>query len=270
MAFIATSILAVGTASVVQVWRAERKKRKSRARALRRPTLRAAEVLARLDAEGAQTWPMLAVHVRSVRLPPRFAGQGLRVRVKCGEAGVSTRCDTQPAWAALPARPAAARFVSRLPERQEPAQAFADFGSTCIFEGNRHGETVVRIRLLDASGHSRLAETSLRVSCSLRQFAHMDDMELNLYGTGLRATEVVGHLTIAADLVAVPREGLKGYLELMEAQRRGGALRTAPQALVQGWVPEGGLEPEAARCITGQPLARAARAGTGSPSTASE
>mmetsp|Transcript_61184 Transcript_61184/g.122626 ORF Transcript_61184/g.122626 Transcript_61184/m.122626 type:complete len:279 (-) Transcript_61184:400-1236(-) len=229
---VSLSLLAVGTVGVVSYCRNEHKRK---VKATRGP-MTLTEMLANLDADGVMTWPVLAVHVRSAHMAPHLAQDSLLVRVKVGEEGASVCCDTEETRATLPARPAASWFVSRLPQRKEPQLAEADFGSTCLFQGQRKGESFIRIRLMQAGPRGKtLAKASLRVTCSgLRQFAQMEETELQLYGTGLHAHKVVGRINVGADMCAVQRDSLPQYLHLLQLQKRNGAFRVMPRLFAEG------------------------------------
>lgn len=235
---ISLSLLAVGTVGVVSYCRNEHKRK---VKALRGPTT-LSEMLASLDADGVMTWPVLAVHLRRASLAPHLAEEALKVRIKVGDEGASVHCDTEETVATMPVRSAASWFVAKIPERREPQVAVADFGSTCLFQGQRKGETFIRIRLRQAKSIGKtLAKASLRVTCGgLRQFAQMEETELQLYGTGLHAHRVVGHIRVAADMCAVRKEALPQYLQLLQLQRRNGAFRVAPRLFTEGHVDEEG------------------------------
>mmetsp|Transcript_69621 Transcript_69621/g.203772 ORF Transcript_69621/g.203772 Transcript_69621/m.203772 type:complete len:240 (+) Transcript_69621:47-766(+) len=200
---VSLSLLAVGTVGVVSYCRNEHKRK---VKATRGPTT-LSEMLANLDADGLMNWPVLAVHVRSAHIAPHLARGGLMARVKVGEEGASVSCDTEETMATLPARPAASWFVAKPPQRKTPQLAVADFGSTCLFQGQRKGESFIRIRLLQAGSMGKtVAKASLRVTCSgLRQFAQMED-------------------------------SLPQYLHLLQMQKRNGAFRVMPRLFTEGHV----------------------------------
>mmetsp|Transcript_23309 Transcript_23309/g.48521 ORF Transcript_23309/g.48521 Transcript_23309/m.48521 type:complete len:271 (+) Transcript_23309:61-873(+) len=231
---VSLSLLAVGTVGVVSYCRNEHKRK---VKATRGPTT-LSEMLANLDADGLMNWPVLAVHVRSAHIAPHLAGGGLMARVKVGEEGASVSCDTEETMATLPARPAASWFVAKPPQRKTPQLAVADFGSTCLFQGQRKGESFIRIRLLQAGSMGKtVAKASLRVTCSgLRQFAQMEETELQLYGRGIHAHKVVGRIHVAADMCGIQRDSLPQYLHLLQMQKRNGAFRVMPRLFTEGHV----------------------------------
>lgn len=237
---ISLSLLAVSAAGVVSFCRSEHRRRSGG-----RPPSTLSEMFAAITPEGVLPCPMLAVHVHTAKLAPGLAREGLIVRVKVGEEGCSSKCDTPETLATHPVRSAASWFVPKLPQRKEQEYAVADFGSTCLFQVKRKSSAFLRLRIMHPGALGRtVARASLRLTCSgMKNNATLEETELPLYGTGLHVQKVVGTISLSADMCNVRKEVLGQYCQLLQIQRTHGAFRVVPTLVAQGSLDDADEEP---------------------------
>jgi len=221
-----TILLATGAIAVYAAHRAERMTEKARRGPVTLPEMMDADSVT--DEAPVE---VLAVHVRGARLSRYLHGEKLKVRVKYGDPGLSIHCDTSEDTALPPPPSPASKFVPRLPHydsEQDEKSLTADFGTTCLFLGQRSGQNRLRFRIMRSSFLGRtLAKAELRIP-ALAQLRHHEfaghDFQLELRGPSQQNQpqeqgEVIGILDVALETRVMPKGELRDYLKLLGAEK---------------------------------------------------
>eukprot|EP00933_Yihiella_yeosuensis_P020249 TRINITY_DN16278_c0_g1_i1.p1 TRINITY_DN16278_c0_g1~~TRINITY_DN16278_c0_g1_i1.p1 ORF type:complete len:289 (+),score=41.13 TRINITY_DN16278_c0_g1_i1:115-981(+) len=229
-------LLATGAIAVYAAHRAEKLSEKARRGPVTLP-----EIISAPNVEDAMSVQVLAVHIRSAHLSRQhFFNDRLKVRVKYGEPGASIHCDTEEAVASPPEPSPAARFVARLPHlHSELEPVTADFGTTCLFLGQRNGENIIRIRVMKAGLFGRtIAKADLRIS-TMNQLSTWQDYDLPLYrySDDYCQTEL-GKLDVAVETRVMPKGDLRQYLSLLGARKQHEAFFMGIMPVTEGQVSE--------------------------------
>lgn len=211
-------LLATGAIAIYAAHRAEQMSEKARRGPITLPEMRDAK-----NVDDDAPVQLLAVHVRSGRFRQGFLGQQLKVRVKYGDPGVSIHCDTTQAMP-LPEPPSpGARYVSRLQEGLAAGAREclnAEFGTTCLFLGQRAAHNKIRIRLIRAGFVGKtVAKAELQIP-SLGLCGPWMEHELELVGNGGPISSVLGHLDIALETKVMLKGELRQYLRLLGAKKQ--------------------------------------------------
>jgi hypothetical protein len=194
---------------------------------------------------------VIAVHIRRVRISPHFLGERLKLRVKVGEPGNSTKCDTPTQLVEPPPRPVESSFVAHVcePSHQD---AFLDFGTTCFFLGSkddlRVGSVPIRFRLMRVGIFGGvLAKASFRSppDCDLASSLVYSEMPFEISGGAKsaggwraaagRSESALGTLEVGVGINAVGTGKLRAYLQSMGAHAQSDAL-TLNATVVRGAV----------------------------------
>ncbi|CAE8703693.1 unnamed protein product [Polarella glacialis] len=208
-------LLATGAIAVYAAHRAEQMSEKARRGPVTLP-----ELLAATTVDDGATVQVLAVHVLNSSLNRQLLGNRLKVRVKYGEPGVSIHCDTAEAVASAPAPSPAARYAYRLDRVQSEHHVKANFGTTCIFLGQRYTENLLRFRVMKHGLLGRtVAKAELRVS-ALNMLGAWSEYKMQLEGTSLKGSQILGQLDIALETRVMPKGELRQYLSLLGAQQQ--------------------------------------------------
>ncbi|CAE8624335.1 unnamed protein product [Polarella glacialis] len=150
----------------------------------------------------------------------QLLGNRLKVRVKYGDPGVSIHCDTAEAVASAPAPSPAARYAHRLHRDQSEHHVEAKFGTTCIFHGQRYTENLLRFQVMRHGLLGRsVARAELRVS-ALNMLSTWSEYKMQLEGTSLKGSHILGQLDIALETRVMPKGELRQYLSLLGAQHQ--------------------------------------------------
>lgn len=227
-------LLATGAIAVYAAHRAEKMSEKARRGPATLP-----EMMKTAMVDDAAAVLVLAVHIRTARVPAQLAGETFKVRVKYGEPGASIHCDTSSVQAVSAPRSPAASFVARLrdPSRaREPATV--DFGTTCLFLGHRQGESVIRVRLLRSGFFGKtLGRAEIRLPYHFLHSAVIEHRELLLIGTRPGGGEdILGALDAVVEMRAVPKGNLRQHLQLLGAQQQHEAFLMGATPVAQGEV----------------------------------
>lgn len=203
-------LLATGAIAVYAAHRAEQISEKARRGPVTLPEMMAAPAV-----DDESMVQVLAVHVRSSTLGRRLLGERLKVRIKYGDPGASIHCDTAEVTAVAPPPDPAALYVARLQHHESEHQVTADFGTTCLFLGQRYSENIIRLRLMRAAilGSKCVGKAELRIP-ALYQQAAWTDHKIELEGPAN------GLLHIALEVRMMPKGDLRQYLELLGAQQK--------------------------------------------------
>jgi hypothetical protein len=167
--------------------------------------------------ESTEELQLLVVHIRTVSLTSRFDDKEMKVRVKHGDVGVSSACDT-----------AAVRF-SRQPHFRSNLpglSAVVDFDASFVFLWQDTPSPSLRIRLVSASGRGRVVGGATVPldggAAGLREF----DVQLkglpNFFAPQ-PVEETIGQVSVAAEICRMARGDLQQHLERLHAHRRQGA-----------------------------------------------
>ena len=165
----------------------------------------------------AEELQLLVVHIRTVSLTSRFDDKEMKVRVKHGDVGVSSACDT--AAVRFSRQPA---FRSNLPG----LSAVVDFDTSFVFLWQGASSPSLRIRLVSGSGRGRVVGGATVPldggAAGLREF----DVQLkglpNFFAPQ-PVEETIGQVSVAAEICRMARGDLQQHLERLHAHRRQGA-----------------------------------------------
>eukprot|EP00929_Paragymnodinium_shiwhaense_P093074 TRINITY_DN5312_c0_g1_i4.p1 TRINITY_DN5312_c0_g1~~TRINITY_DN5312_c0_g1_i4.p1 ORF type:complete len:332 (-),score=62.89 TRINITY_DN5312_c0_g1_i4:260-1255(-) len=96
--------------------------------------------------------PIILVHINSAKVPNKYLGEQVKLRVKLGEPGCSAQTETDAVTVTPPPRSPAELFVAKTPSMKAQEQSKTQplkvgFGMSCIFAGGP-GNGVVRLRLM--------------------------------------------------------------------------------------------------------------------------
>mmetsp|Transcript_64449 Transcript_64449/g.171916 ORF Transcript_64449/g.171916 Transcript_64449/m.171916 type:complete len:208 (-) Transcript_64449:67-690(-) len=141
---------------------------------------------------------LLAVHVLGADVPEPLAGKPLKVRVKYGHPGSSTKCDTHKASA-------------------EPGGRL-DFGTACCFLANRRMKQVVRLRLVRPGLFDRtVGKASLDITGSGQLASGLKRQKFSDEGFG------IGWFNVHLEVHSLRKGDLRRLLQLLGARRQLGA-----------------------------------------------
>jgi len=179
--------------------------------------------------ESTEELQLLVVHIRTVSLTSRFDDKEMRVRVKHGDVGISSACDT--AAVRFSRQPA---FRSHLPG----LSAVVDFDTSFVFLWQGTPSPSLRIRLVSGSGRGRAvggASVPLDgVAAGLREF----DVQLkglpNVFAP--QSVETIGQVGVATEIYTMAKGDLQQHLERLHAHRRQGAFVLAEVPVAVGKV----------------------------------
>ncbi|CAJ1343832.1 unnamed protein product [Effrenium voratum] len=203
-------LLATGAIAIYAAHRAEKMTEKARRGPLTLP-----EVLDAQQVDDAAPVQLLAVHVRSGRFHRKLFQQSVKVRVKYGAPGSSIHCDT-PQVRLLPQEASpAARFVSRL-HRDECELLGADFGTTCLFLGQRTAQNRIRLRLMRPGLLGRTMAKAELLIPDLGQCCHWMEFQPEL----TCADQQLGNLEIALETRVMLKGELRRFLKLLGAKKQ--------------------------------------------------
>jgi len=176
---------------------------------------------------------LLVVHIRTVSLSSRFGDKEMKVRVKHGDMGVSSVCDT--AAVRFSREPA---FRSRLPSRPfgfSRESAVADFDTSCVFLCQGIPSSSLRIRLVSGSGRGRaVGGASVLLHGDAKGLQEFDVQLSGLPGVlAPRSVEALGRVSVATEIRKMSRGDLQRHLECLHAQEPQGSsvLAEAPAAV---------------------------------------
>eukprot|EP00440_Ansanella_granifera_P072791 gb/GFBE01078993.1/.p1 GENE.gb/GFBE01078993.1/~~gb/GFBE01078993.1/.p1 ORF type:complete len:285 (+),score=42.13 gb/GFBE01078993.1/:1-855(+) len=212
-------LLATGAIAVYAAHRAERMTERARRAPVTLP-----EMMDAPSVDDEAPVQVLAVHVRHARLARRLYRERLKIRVKYGDPGISIHCDTGEVTAMPPPPSPAAQYVPRLPdESEQPYENLtADFGTSCLFLGQRNGQNRIRLRLMKMGMIGRtVAKAELRIP-ALIQCSPWQEFEVPLMGPAASLEsegEVLGHLDLALETRVMAKGELRQYLKELGAEK---------------------------------------------------
>mmetsp|Transcript_51038 Transcript_51038/g.95564 ORF Transcript_51038/g.95564 Transcript_51038/m.95564 type:complete len:275 (-) Transcript_51038:146-970(-) len=227
-------LLATGAIAIYAAHRAEQMSEKARRGPITLP-----EMMDAKNVDDTAPVQILAVHVRSGRFRRCLLRQHLKVRVKYGDPGVSIHCDTTEAVAFPLPRSPASRYVSRLhqelsEENREPLNA--DFGTTCLFLGQRNSHNKIRLRLVRAGLLGKaIAKTELEIP-ALGLCSPWMEFQPELIGCSCRSS--LGHLDIALETKVMLKGELRQYLQQLGAKKQHEGFLMSIQPVTEGEVTE--------------------------------
>jgi hypothetical protein len=168
---------------------------------------------------------LLVVHIRTASLHYRFDRDVLKLRVKHGLPRVSSSCET------------AAVLFDREPVFRSVPPKFplvADFDTSCVFLWQGDPGSLLRIQLVTASRKDRVIA---KATLPLGDEVGLQEFDLPLAGLpgGSRSyEEVVGHVSVAAEIRKMSKGDLLQHLEHHHAHRRQGAFVLAEEPVALG------------------------------------
>jgi hypothetical protein len=184
----------------------------------------------------AEELQLLVVHIRGASFLSTFDRGEMKIRVKHGQQRVSSSCET-----------AAVLFDREPVFRSTPKFSLvADFDTTCMFLWQGDPSSSLRVQLVTASRKGRViakAALPMRDEVGLQEF----DLQLaGLTGRFMSSKGVVGHVSIATEILRMSRGDVLRLLERHRAPRRQGGfvLAEAPVTLGEIEGPREESEPE--------------------------
>jgi len=200
--------------------------------------------------ESAMELKLLVVHIRTVSLSSKFDGRDMKIRVKHGDLGVSSVCDT--AAVRFYREPA---FRSRLPS----LPAVVDFDTSCVFLWQGIQSSPLRLRLVSGSGRGR-ADGAATVllhgdARGLQEF----DLQLSrasVWGPSAepQSVEILGRVGLATEICRMSKGDLQGHLARLQAQKRQGAFVLAEMPVAVGKVQGFSAEVDDDEVLPGLPV----------------
>lgn len=169
---------------------------------------------------------LLVVYIRAASLLSRFDRDAMKIRVKHGLPRISSSCETA---AVLFDLESIFRSTPRFP-------LIADFDTSCVFLWQGDPSSSLRIQLVTASRKDRVIA---KATLPLGDVVGLQEFDLPLAGLPGRlasSKEVVGHVSIAAEIRNMSKGDLLQHLERHHAQRRQGAFVLAEVPVTLGEV----------------------------------
>lgn len=218
-------LLATGAVAIYAAHRVEKMSEKARRGPVTLPELMDAK-----QVDDAAPVQILAVHIQRGLFQRKLYRHNLKMRVKYGAPGVSIHCDTAQATMTSQTPPAAARFVHHL---EPQTDIVADFGTTCLFLGQRNSSNRIRLRLLQTGVLGRtIAKAEFQIS-DLGHCAPWMEFHPQLRSTK-DSEKVLGTLDVALETRVMTKGELRRFLQLLGAQQRQQGFRLALVPVVEG------------------------------------